>query len=298
MAAVRTEERPVVAAPDPAPRRHRRKRVTPWAVARHAILIGICLLAVYPLLFVLLTALKTQADYSEDPLGLPWPITFSNFGDALRGGEFFTWAKNSVILTVGAVAVATVSAALCSFAIAKMRWRGQNVLLSINVALMIVPPVVLLLPLFILWVDLSLISTYRGVIIIYAGLTIPFSVYLLTTFFRTVPREILESALADGASHFRILLQIVLPMSMPAIVTLIVVNCLWVWNELLIALVFLPDDELKTLMVGITVFRSKYNLDIPITMAGMFLASLPMIALYVFGQRYFIRGLIAGAVKG
>ena len=101
-----------------------------------------------------------------------------------------------------------------------MRWRGQNVLLSINVALMIVPPVVLLLPLFILWVDLSLISTYRGVIIIYAGLTIPFSVYLLTTFFRTVPREILESALADGASHFRILVQIVLPMSMPAIVTL------------------------------------------------------------------------------
>jgi ABC-type glycerol-3-phosphate transport system permease component len=87
-------------------------------------------------------------------------------------------------------------------------------------------------------------------------------------------------------------------MSMPAIVTLVVVNALWVWNELLIALVFLPSDELKTLMVGITVFRSKYNLDIPITMAGMFLASLPMIALYVFGQRYFIRGLVAGAVKG
>ena len=165
MAATQTEERPVVAREAPSPRRRRTKRTTPWAVARHVILIGICLLAIYPLFFVLMTALKTQADYSEDPLGLPWPLTFSNFGDALRGGEFFTWAKNSLILTVGSVAVATVSAALCSFAIAKMRWRGQNVLLSINVALMIVPPVVLLLPLFILWVDLSLISTYRGVII-------------------------------------------------------------------------------------------------------------------------------------
>jgi ABC-type glycerol-3-phosphate transport system permease component len=282
----------------PVPVRRRRKRLTPWQVARHAIMVGICILAIYPLFFVLMTALKTQADYADDPLGLPWPLEFSNFGDALRGGEFFTWLKNSLILTLGGVAVATVSAALAAFAIARMRFRGQNVLLSVNVALMIVPPVVMLLPLFILFVDLSLISTYRGVILIYAGLTAPFSVYLLTTFFRTVPREIIESALADGASHFRILVQIVLPMSMPALVTLIVVNSLWVWNELLIALVFLPDDELRTLMVGITIFKSRYNLDIPITMAGMFLASVPMIALYLFGQRYFIRGLIAGAVKG
>jgi raffinose/stachyose/melibiose transport system permease protein len=278
--------------------RRRKRRVTPWAIARHAILIGICVLALYPLLFVLLTALKTQAGYADDPLGLPWPITFDNFGEALRGGEFFRWFRNSFVLTVGSVALATATAALASFAIARMRFRGQHVLLSANVALMIVPPVVMLLPLFILFVDLSLVSTYQGVILIYAGLTAPFSVYLLTTFFRTVPNEILESALADGASHLRILLQIVLPMSAPALVTLIVVNSLWVWNELLIALVFLPDDELKTLMVGITVFRSRYNLDIPITMAGMLLSSLPMIALYVFGQRYFIRGLIAGAVKG
>ena len=121
---------------------------------------------------------------------------------------------------------------------------------------MIVPPVVLLIPLFVLFATSSLITTYRGVILIYAGLTIPFSVYLLTMFFRTMPHEILESAMADGASHFRILLQIVLPLSTPALVTLVVVNSLWVWNELLIALVFLPDDELKTLMVGITVFRA------------------------------------------
>ena len=89
-----------------------------------------------------------------------------------------------------------------------------------------------------------------------------------------------------------------LPLSMPALVTLVVVNALWVWNELLIALVFLPDDKYKTLMVGVTVFRSKYNLDVPVTMAGMLLASIPMLLLYIFGQRFFIRGLTAGAVKG
>ena len=96
-----------------------------------------------------------------------------------------------------------------------MRFRGQNLLLSLNIALMVVPPVVMLIPLFIQFTDLGLVSTYRGVILIYAGLTAPFSVYLLTSFFRTIPHELLESAMADGASHFRILWQIVLPLSAP-----------------------------------------------------------------------------------
>ena len=100
---------------------------------------------------------------------------------------------------------------------------------------------------------------------------------MLTTFFRAVPRELFESAALDGASHFRILWRIVLPLSAPALVTLVVVNTLWVWNDLLIALVFLPSDELKTLMVGVTVFRSRYNLDVPVTMAGLLLAALPML---------------------
>ncbi len=135
-------------------------------------------------------------------------------------------------------------------------------------------------------------------IIIYAGLTAPFSVYLLTSFFRTIPDELIESAMADGASHFRVLWQIIAPLSAPALVTLIIVNSLWVWNELLIALVFLPEDRLKTLMVGVTVFQGRYSLDVPVLMAGMLLASVPMLALYLIGQRFIIRGLTAGALKG
>jgi ABC-type glycerol-3-phosphate transport system permease component len=162
---------------------------------------------------------------------------------------------------------------------------------------MIVPPVVMLIPLFQLYTGLRWIGTYHGVILLYAGLTVPFSVYFLTGFFRSIPAELIEAAVADGASDQRILLQIILPLSPPALVTLAVTNAVWVWNELLIALVFLPSDELKTLMVGLTVFRSRYNLDVPVTMAGMLLASFPMLLLYLFGQRFFIQGLTAGAVK-
>ena len=289
-----------IAAPMPvesAANRPRRWRFSLTGLIRQVILLLATLLAFYPGFFMVTTAFKDRNQYLNNNYGLPSPFFLGNFTEALRGGKFFLWFANSAVFTLGAVILSTVIAALAAFAIARMRFRGRDALFSINVALLVVPPVVMLIPLFQLFTGLQLISTYPGVILIYAGLTTPFSVYLLTNFFRSIPTELIEASIVDGASDLRVLLQIVLPLSPPALVTLIVTNSLWVWNELLIALVFLPSDELKTLMVGITVFRSRYNLDVPVTMAGMLLASIPMVLLYLFGQRYFIRGLVAGALK-
>jgi ABC-type glycerol-3-phosphate transport system permease component len=163
---------------------------------------------------------------------------------------------------------------------------------------MVVPPVVLLVPLFVFGVKLGWISTFRLVILIYVGLMLPFSIYMLTNFFRTIPRSLIEAAVCDGASSWSVFRRIVLPLSAAPLVTLAIVNLLWVWNELLIALVFLQDDSKKTLMVGITGFQSRYSLDVPAIMAGLTLATLPIVTLYVFGQRFFVRGLVSGAVKG
>lgn len=276
----------------------RARRARSGRVVRQVVLLTACLIALYPVWFVISTAFKGRDQYLNDTYGLPWPLSLGNFETALRGGEFFTWMKNSAILSIGAVMLATAFGALAAFAIARMRFRGREAFLALNVGLLVVPPVVMLIPLFTLYTQFELVSTYWGVIILYAGLTLPFSVYLLSNFFRAIPREMFESAVIDGASHLRILLRIVLPLSLPALVTLVVVNALFVWNELLIALVFLPDEGKRTLMVGVTVFRSRFNLDVPVTMAGMLLASIPMLILYVVGQRYFIRGLTAGAVKG
>jgi ABC-type glycerol-3-phosphate transport system permease component len=281
---------------------------TPWRKARrraarggrlphHILLLTAGVAALAPTLFVVLTALKERRQYLESPLGLPWPLYFGNFAEALRGGKFLLWLGNSAAFTLGSVVVCLAVAALAAFAVARMRFAGRELLLDLNIALMVVPPAVMLIPLFQLYSDLGWIGTYPGVILLYAGLTAPFAVYFLTGFFHTIPTELIEAAVSDGASDLRVLLQVVLPLSAPALTTLAVTNALWVWNELLIALVFLPNDELKTLMVGLTVFRSRYNLDVPVTMAGMLLASLPMLLLYLIGQRYFIRGLTAGAVK-
>jgi ABC-type glycerol-3-phosphate transport system permease component len=187
---------------------------------------------------------------------------------------------------------------LAAYAIVFSTMRGRDLLLNANLALMVIPPVALLVPMFVLMVDLGLINTLPAVIVFYCGLMLPFSVFFFVNFFRQFPRELIEAATIDAASPLTTLRLIVLPISATATFTLVIVNAIWAWNELLIALVFLPEDELKTLMVGITVFRSRYNLDVPITMAGMLLASIPMILLYIFGQRFFIRGLTAGAVKG
>jgi len=281
------------------PKRQRppRRRDT-TAIFEHAALIVAALLVIFPGYFMFVTAFKTPEGYSLNKFDFPHPIYTGNFITALRGGRFFLWFGNSIAFSAGAVLLSTVVSVLAAFAFARMRFVGRNPLLAVITALIVIPPVVMIIPLFLLLARLQLISTYPGAILVYAGLLTPFSIYLLTNFFKSIPHEIIESALIDGASSLDVLLWIVLPLSGPALMTLIVVNTLAVWNDLLIALVLLPQDEMRTLMVGVTVFGSRYNSDIPVAMAGMLLASIPMLLLYLVGQRYFIRGLVAGALKG
>jgi ABC-type glycerol-3-phosphate transport system permease component len=247
---------------------------------------------------MVITALKTNEEYRVDKLGLPDKVVLAQFESALLDNPFLLWMQNTIVLAVGSVGLSTLVAVLAAFAIARMEFPGRNLLLALSTSLMVIPPVVLVVPLFVLYTRLDLISTLHGAVLIYAGLITPFSVYLLVSFFRTLPTEILEAALMDGASVWGVLWRVVLPLSGPALVTLFIVNALYVWNDLLIALLFLQSEDLRTLMVGISVFQGRYNNNIPLTMAGMVMASLPMIILYILFQRYFIRGLVAGALKG
>ena len=264
---------------------------------RHGVLLVASFIALVPTLYMLATALKSQEEYVHDKIGFPDQPVLDHFRSALLDSPFLVWMTNSAILVVGAVLISTFVSCLAAYAIARMQFRGRQALFAISTALMAVPPVVMIVPLFVLYTKLDLISTFHGAILIYAGLITPFSVYLLTTFFRTLPRELFESARIDGAGDLTILWRVVLPLSLPALLTLLVVNSLYVWNDLLIAIIFLQDDAKRTLMAGISVFQGRYNNQIPLTMAGMAVASAPMVILYVAFQKYFIRGLMAGAFK-
>ncbi len=276
----------------------RGRRSDRTAFAKQLPLIIIALAILFPAYFMVITPFKTQAEYAISKLGVPMSLYLGSFDTALRGGRFFLWTGNSVILAVGSIVVSSVVSALAAFAFARMDFKGRTAMLTVVTALMVVPPVVMLIPIFVLYAQLKLTSTYAAAIIVYAGLVTPFAVYMLTNFFKTIPHEIVESALIDGASAFDILFRIILPLSAPAFVTMIVVNALWVWNDLLIALILLPSDDLRTLMVGITLFGGRFSNDVPVAVAGMLMAALPMFILYVVGQRYFMHGMVAGAIKG
>lgn len=264
---------------------------------KHGILLLASFLALVPTLYMIVTALKSDEEYANNKLGLPDSPVLENFRAVLVESPFMGWMANSFILVIGAVALSTIISCLAAYSIACMEFKGRETLLAISTSLMAVPPVVMIVPLFVLYTRIGFVSTFHGAIIIYAGLITPFSVYLLTTFFRTVPKELFESARIDGAGHLLILLNVVLPLSLPAIVTLVVVNSLYVWNDLLIAIIFLQDDAKRTLVAGISVFQGRYNNQVPLTMAGMVIASAPMFILYIMFQKHFIRGLMSGAIK-
>jgi ABC-type glycerol-3-phosphate transport system permease component len=276
----------------------RRRRIpTPAALIKQALMLSMAVAAVYPVYYMIATSLKTRGAWTADQFGLPLAPTLENYLAVLKDGRIPTWFLNSVVVTAASVVVATVVSTLAAYAIARLRFPGRTFLLRLMVALMVIPPAVLILPLFLGLQPLGLTNTYQGVVLIYAGMLVPISVYMLASFFRTLPPEIFEAARIDGASTMRILRSIVLPLSGPGFVTLVVVNALWVWNELLIALVFLQDDQKRTLMAGLTLFKGHYSVNEPLVMAGTFIAALPMLLLFLLGQRFFVRGLVAGAVK-
>jgi ABC-type glycerol-3-phosphate transport system permease component len=280
-------------------RRSERRRMTrTGAVARHVTLAAFTALSALPVYFMVINAFKSNAEYVTNKFAPPREWTLSTMESALSSGDLYLWLGNSALITGLAVVGSTVIAALGAYPIALMRWRPAGFVLGALVAMMVVPPIVLVVPLFQQAAAFGALNTYWVAIVIYAGVMVPFSTFMLATFFQTLPRELLEAARIDGAGSLRTLVSIVLPLSRPALVTVVIVQALWAWNEVLIALVFLQQDHLRTLMVGLTVFQGRYQLDVPLVMAGMLWATIPMLALYLAGQRFFIRGLTAGGVKG
>jgi ABC-type glycerol-3-phosphate transport system permease component len=260
-------------------------------------LVGFSLAAAYPVYYMVITSFKTRLDWLNNQFALPTHISFDNFVLAANTGNMLVWARNSLIVTTGSVVISTFLAVMAAFAVARMHFIGRQFYLNSMISLMVIPPAVLIVPLFNMMVKVGILNTYASVIFIYVGLLIPFSIFLLVSFFRGLPVELFDAASIDGCSSFGTLMRIVIPLSAPALVTLIVVNTLWVWNELLIALIFLQSNDLKTLMPGISQFKGRFNNNEPLVLTGAFLSSLPMIVLYLAGQRFFVRGMVAGAVK-
>lgn len=260
-------------------------------------MVAMTVIILFPVYFMVSSSFKTKEEFVYNVVGLPKHFTFQTFVDAFHGKNFPLWFLNSVIITIVSCLITTVIALFAAYAFAKMRFKGRRGLFNMLIPLMSIPPVIMLIPQFRIMTNLQLINTRTSVIILYIGIMLPLTIYLMRNYFITLPDSLLEAARIDGATQFQVMRRIMLPLSMPVIFTALLVNAVWAWNELIIALVFLQKEELRTLIVGITIFKSRFSLNVPVIMAGLTIATIPPVLLYLFGQKQLISGMLAGAVK-
>ena len=194
---------------------------------------------------------------------------------------------------VAALAVATTA----GYGFSQLRWPGRRFGYLFVLAGLAVPPVALIVPVYEEMAQLHLINTFWSVILFYTAINTPFNVYLMSSYLRSLPEEVMEAARMDGAGVHSTFVRVILPMARPAISTLAVFNFLFAWNEFVFALLLLQSDNVKTATVGVLQLQGRFSVNYPVLVAGLLITSLPVIGVYLFFQRYLVRAIVAGAVK-
>jgi len=268
----------------------------------YANLVPFVFFALFPFYFMLITSFKTNAElYSlkSVPLWIQNGAIVDHYRYLFARTEFLTWIKNSLIISVAATSISLVIAVLAGYSLARLRFRGVGSFGTAVFITYLVPPTLLFLPLsqVVNWLGIS--DTIWALIVTYPTFLVPFSTWLLMGYFRTIPREIEECALVDGASRMQTLTRIALPMAIPGIVCVILFGFTLTWNEFIYALTFVSQSSNKTAIVGVTADLIRGDIYYwGSLMAGAVLASVPVVACYVFFLDYYVSGLTAGAVKG
>jgi ABC-type glycerol-3-phosphate transport system permease component len=262
------------------------------------VLVLIAAVAVYPIVFMALGSFKTSLEYITNPLG--WPASFGYVDNYLAMYYRFDIRRlvgNTVTYIVLAAAISLAVSIPASYAFAKLRFPIRNGLRTAMIATLIMPPITFLVPSYVMMAELRLLDTPLPVVLIWAATSVPGNVFLLSALMRGIPSEVLEAARIDGAGYFQTLGRMVVPLSLPGIVTVLIFNVTGWWNDLLIPLVFLQSEESQTVTVAAALLGSRFGMDFPLVITGLLLASLPPILAYVLLQRYIRRGLVIGALK-
>ncbi len=262
-----------------------------------ALLILNAFIMLYPLLVMILSAFKTNAELFASPFALPESFALTNAARVWNETSFVRYLLNSVLVTTASVSVIIVFATMAAYAIARYPFRLSSLVFMFFLSGLMVPLKLAIIPLFIQLDTIGLIDTRAGLVLIYTAMGLPSAVFILTGFLRTLPGELEESARIEGATELRIMLQIMLPLARPAMVIAAIQNAVPIWNDFFFPLVFISSDRLKTLPQGLTVFMGEYNTDWGVLFAGLTLAALPITLLYIALSRHFIAGLTQGASK-
>lgn len=258
----------------------------------------LALLWFLPVFFIFMEMFKENSEILMDPWALPRRIRIDLPFKAWRGGSFSIYYLNSMYVTTASIGAVLLLACLASYAFARMKFPLKETLFIYVISGMMISVYTIIIPLYLLMKRLALLDTREALLLANVGTAIPFSVYFLTSFFRSLPVELEEAARIDGCPRMRILLGIVLPLSRPGLSALTIFLFAGFWNEFYLALVFMSRNSIRTVPLGLLYFADQYTTDITGQISAVIIASIPIIVVYFLLQRQFIRGITAGALKG
>ncbi|MFY1651175.1 carbohydrate ABC transporter permease [Solwaraspora sp. WMMB762] len=273
-----------------------RFRLARWVVAVPMALLALA--TIYPLVFTANVASKTRREYILDRFSLADAVRVENLHTAWSSVGMGRYFVNSLIVVTFSVVLLLLIGSMAGFALSQLRFRGSSMIFLGCLAALFVPFQVIMVPLARTMADSGLIDTYPGLILAYVAQFLPFTVFLMTSYYRTIPPEIVDAARIDGNSVYGVYRRIMLPLGTPALLSVGILDALFCWNDVLISLLMMPSAENRTLMVGVTSLRGQYSDDIPTFASGVLIAAVPVLVVYLFLQRQIADGVAAGSTKG
>lgn len=270
------------------------KRLLP----RYLVLTIFMMIVLLPVWGMLMSAFKSDTQIASSPFSLPQTWTLENFQQAWTIGKFNVFFKNSVIVTTAVVISSVFLSTLSGYAFGQLPIPGKNLLFPLMLLGYMVPFEAVIIPLY-NWLDvLGLRNTYWALILPQVGLSVSFGTLWMSSFFENTPKELVDAATIDGCNRWQTLWAILWPLARPATTTLVVLIFMWTWNEFLLALVMVQTEAMRTLPVGLAFFQGKYTSNLSLMAAGAIIVALPTVLIYILFQRFFIRGMLGGAIKG
>ncbi len=267
------------------------------AVAIPILMWGYAAIVLAPLLLVVLNSFRTTREIFADPIGLPTSLSFESYTTAWNEASFSQYFVNSLTITVASVVLATGTAVFAAYALGRYKFRGSTLLSIFFLSGLLLPFRLAIMPLFLLLENLGLIDSRIGLILVYAATGVPFSVFILSAYFRQLPSELTEAARIDGAGEFKIFGRVMLPLVRPALATVAVFQFVPLWNDFFFPLVLLRSTDKWTLPVGMTRFFGEFQSDWSTLFAGILITLLPLVILFLVATKQIIAGLTAGIGK-
>jgi multiple sugar transport system permease protein/raffinose/stachyose/melibiose transport system permease protein len=271
---------------------------TATAGLRHMGLLIWALISVLPLVYMLSASLQSNQEIYQSVHLIPQHLNWDNYIQAWQQADFGTYFGNSVFYTVTIVAGTLVISTLSAYAFARLEFPGKNLAYYLFLIFLIIPIPGVFIPLYVLLVNLHLVDTRLGYILPMINSSLPVAIFILRSFFEDVPKDLEEAAQIDGAGTFRIYWSIAIPLAMPAIATITIFTALGAWNEFLLALIVFSKQSLMPLQVGLQTFQGTYFSQYALMMAATAITTVPIVILYFCMQKYIIKGIMAGALKG